>query len=186
MVDIKQKPKLLVQVCRDLWRQEAYRFYAYPDPRSMLAKKYKAYKWGFKPAREILNLIGQSANDGLPWTVGVGYTIGVTPDSTMTEEIAQHKLEEHVVQCANDLEKIYPNWKNVSFVTQTVLLNLVYNMGIKGFSKFVNTLKFITAGDYDAAANGLKKSLWYQQVGTRGVELVERLRTQTIPEEYLV
>ena len=32
-------------------------------------------------------------------------------------------------------------------------------------------------GDFEEAANQLKDSVWYSQVGDRGVELVEQLRT---------
>jgi len=177
---------LLLQVRSDLWRHEGYRKYAYPDPLSLLGRKYRNHKWGFKPAREILALIGQPDTAGRPWTVGVGYTIGVTPDSTMTEEQAGKKLEDHIIQCAGDLDRIYPLWKTRSFVTQTVLLNLIYNMGPKALSKFTNTLKFITAGDYEAAANNLEKSLWFTQVGRRAEELVDRLATQEIPDQYAV
>ena len=177
---------LLLQVGADLWRHEGYRKYAYPDPLTLLARKYKNYKWGFKPAREILTLIGQPETAGRPWTVGVGETLGVNCDSTMTEEQARRRLDSRIIEFAGQLDRIYPLWKTRSFETQTVLLNLIYNMGPKGLSKFTNTLKFITAEDYEAAADNLERSLWYKQVGSRARELVDRLRNQEIPDQYLV
>lgn len=185
MNSIKQKPKILVQVCSDLNRHEGYRKFAYPDPLSLLGTKYKSQPWGFKPAREILTLIGQPESKGLPWTVGIGYTIGVTPDTTMTPEQAQRKLEDHIVtDLVPQMERVYPEWKTRHFVAQTVLFNLLYNLGPKGLSSFKNTLKFMTSGDYALAGVNLTKSLWYKQVGTRAKELVQRLQTLEIEPKH--
>ena len=46
--------KLLLQVVKDLGRDEGFREYAYPDPLSKLARTQKSKDWGFKPAREIM------------------------------------------------------------------------------------------------------------------------------------
>jgi GH24 family phage-related lysozyme (muramidase) len=184
--DSKEKPLLLRQVCADLVRHEDLKLFAYPDPLSLLGKKYRHLPWGDKPARELLALIGQPDTKGTPWTVGVGHTHGVTADTVWTKEQSMHKLEEHVIQCAGDLERVLPEWKITSYVTQTVLLNLMYNLGAKGFSEFRNTMKFIKSGDYALAAKNLQKSLWYKQVGHRGKELVTRLSTQAIPDQFLV
>lgn len=180
------KPYLLKQVTADLERDEGFRKYAYPDPLSLLAKRYPNQKWGFKPAREILAVIGQKEEKGMPWTVGFGETGGVTVDTVMTKEMAHHKLEARVIKFAADLERVYPEWKNQPVVIQTVLLNMCYNLGAKGLASFKNTLKSITARDYNQAASNLRKSLWYTQTGVRARYLVKRVETLTIEPEHLV
>jgi GH24 family phage-related lysozyme (muramidase) len=100
--------------------------------------------------------------------------------------MAYHKCEEHIISLVPGMERIFPDWKNQPFAVQTVLFNMAYNMGIEGLAKFKNTLKYVLARDYAAAATNLKKSLWYQQVGTRAKELVERVRTQQIEPQHLV
>lgn len=184
--DVKQKPQLLVQVVADLVRHEGYRKYAYPDPLTILGKKYKSQPWGKVPAREILALIGQPAEKGAPWTVGIGHTHGVTPDTVFTLEMAMHKCEEHVISLIPGLTGSFPDWPYQPFAVQTVLFNMAYNLGVDGFHKFKNTKKYLLARDYDAAATNLKKSLWYQQVGDRAVELVKRVKTQSIDPQHLV
>ncbi len=63
-------------------------------------------------------------------------------------------------------------------VIQGVLVNLAFNMGVDGLLKFHNTLALIQSGEYDKAADALKDSLWYTQVGNRAIRLVQQLRTQ--------
>lgn len=184
--DSYAKPWVLKQVTSDLQRDEGFRKFAYPDPLSLLAKRYPNVKWGFRPAREILAEIGQKEEKGMPWTCGFGETSGVNPDTTMTREMAHHKLEARVIKFASELERVYPDWKNQPVVVQTVLLNMCYNLGAKGLAQFKNTLKSITARDYKQAAANLRKSLWYTQTGVRAKYLVKRIETLTIEPNHLV
>lgn len=174
-------PGFLPQMRADLERHEAYRFYAYPDPLSPLAKKYRGLEWGFKPARELLAKIkDMGEKDGRPWTVGIGDTHGVTPDTTATREEALARLDKHIFTKQAALEAALPWVKEASFVTRTVLLNMTFNMGLNRLLEFVNTLRFVRQKDYERAAHNMTLSLWYRQTGVRAKELVERMRTQTI------
>jgi hypothetical protein len=55
---------LTEQYLEDARKHEGFREYAYPDPLSYLAKRYKHLPWGFKPARELLNLIREPESKG--------------------------------------------------------------------------------------------------------------------------
>lgn len=172
---------LVLQVKKDLERHEGYRYYAYPDPLSKLFNKYRGLDWGFKPARELLALIKDMGEaDGRPWTVGFGFTHGVTPDSTMEKLQAERKLEQEILEVYDSLVKALPWFKDASFVTKTILINMTFNMGLRGVLGFRNTLRFISEKNYEQAARNMEQSLWYRQVGARASELVERMRTQTI------
>lgn len=178
-------PNVKRQTAADLVRHEALREFAYPDPLSLIARKYRRLPWGFKPARELLAQIPEKEEHGRPWTVGVGFAIGVTPDSRMTKEQAMRKLDEKIQIYAGDLQRLVPNITDHPFVVQTVFLNLMFNLGFERLAKFKNTLAFLDRKDYQAVADNLEKSLWYRQVGRRAVELVERLRTLSIKEEHV-
>jgi lysozyme len=172
---------LILQVKKDLERHEGYRKYAYPDPLSPLAKKYRGLEWGFKPARELLSLIkDMDETDGTPWTVGFGFTEGTTPDSVIERIPAERKLERKIVEMDTTLASRIPWYRDASVVTKGVLVNMAFNMGVKGLLGFHNTLRFISQKDYAQAARNMTLSLWYRQVGSRAKELVERMRTQTI------
>lgn len=175
------KVAFVLQMKKDLERHEGFRPYAYPDPLSRLAKKYRGLDWGFKPARELLALVkDMDETDGAPWTVGFGDTHGVTPDSTRNRIQAERRLEQHIEEFYAALVAALPWVKEASYVTRTVLLNMTFNMGLRTLLEFKNTLRFVRDKDYARAASNMTQSLWYGQVGARAKELVERMRTQEI------
>jgi Phage lysozyme. len=176
---------LLLQVKADLERHEGFREFAYPDPLSKIARRYKHLPWGYKSARELLALVTDlNEEDGKPWTYGFGFTSKVTPDGRISRQMAERKLEEHILQMDALLSSKLSWYKDASNVTKSVLINMAFNMGIYGLLSFKNTLKFIAAKNYEQAASNMKLSLWYRQVGSRAKELVARMATQTIPAEY--
>lgn len=189
MIATTSQTKLVKQVAGDLDRHEGFREFAYPDPLSSLFKKFPKERWGFEPARDILARIGVSVEDatklGAPWTVGYGFTHGVNPDSRMSRITAERKLEQEILNIHTALSNVLTWYKDSSFVTKTVLINMAFNMGLKGLLGFKNTLRFISQKNYEQAARNMTQSLWYRQVGKRAKELVERMRTQTIPAGYV-
>lgn len=179
------KAMLFRQVEEDLWRHEGFRRFAYPDVLSLIGRKYRNLPWGFKPARQLLALVKENEADGRPWTVGVGFAVGVTPDHEMSESMARQKLKEKMNYYWNELTKVVPDIQEHPFVIQTVFLNMVFNLGRLRLSGFKNTLRFLQERNYQQVASNLEKSAWYRQVGPRAVELVERVRTNTIKQEHM-
>lgn len=175
--------KLVRQVVSDLDRHEGFREFAYPDPLSSLARTQRSKDWGYKPAREIA-APGTNMDSGSPWTVGFGFTHGVTPDSRMNRITAERRLEQETLDVDRALNSVLSWYKDASFVTKTILINMAFNMGVKGLLKFRNTLRFISQKNYSQAASNMVQSLWYKQTGKRAIELTERIRTQTIPAAY--
>lgn len=176
--------KLYRQTVADLKRHEGFKKFAYADPLSSLHKLVKPALWGSKPARELLPKTTDFSK-GAPWTVGIGYTKGVNVDSVMEEIKAERITEEEVAAIDAELSKLLYYFDSLPFVTRTILINMAYNMGVKGLLSFKNTLQFIKAGNYEQAARNMEKSLWYRQTGNRAKELVRRMETQTIPKDYL-
>lgn len=176
--------KLYGQVVADLVRHEGYKKYAYADPLSELYRKVAPSEWGEKPARELLPQ-GTDWRKGSPWTVGIGYTTGVTVDSVMERIKAERITEGVVADLDRQLLNVLPWLSNATFAVRTVLINMAYNMGVAGLLQFKNTLYYIKEGNYVQAARNMEQSLWYRQTKSRAKELVERMETQTIPQEYL-
>jgi GH24 family phage-related lysozyme (muramidase) len=172
--------ELFEQYLKDGRKHEGLRLFAYPDPLSELAIKYKHLPWGFKPARELLNLIGQPESKGRPWTVGYGYTHGVTPDHRFTKEMAEHKLKEVILASIGDAKRLVSNFEDQPAAIKTVLVSMAYNMGYATLSTFKNTLRYTREKNYVGMAAGMEKSLWYRQTGSRAKELVNRVKTLTI------
>lgn len=175
--------KLLLQVKKDLDRHEAYREYAYPDPLSKLHKQHPALPWGFKPAREIAPP-GTNFNDGKPWTVGFGNTISTTPDSKVGRITAERQLEAKILEEDRKLTNALPWYKEASFETRTILINMAFQMGLQGLLGFRNTLNFVKQRNYKQAASNMRQSLWAKQTPSRASELARRMETQEIPSQY--
>lgn len=179
--------KFKAQVVADLRRHEGFREYAYPDPLSFLAKRYPNERWGFVPAKQILDKIKEPASKGLPWTVGYGFTgPRITEDSFVSKVDAVARLEEKIQTYADMVTNVIPNWQTYSFTTQTVLINMCFNMGPKGLASFKNTLAAIDAREFTKAARNMEQSRWYRQVGARAVELVKRIETQQIEPAHRI
>lgn len=190
MIATNRELQLANQVASDLDRHEGYREFAYPDPLSKLYKKHPSEKWGFQPARDILSRLGisleEAAQSGAPWTVGYGFTHGVNLDTRVTKQQAKRKLEELVIAINRDLIGTLTWYKDATYVTKTILINMYYNLGRAGLLGFKNSLRYISERNYKQAAANLLKSLWAQQVGQRARELARRLETQEIPDPYKV
>lgn len=181
---VQSQTKLMLQVAKDLNRHEGFREFAYADPLSSLRKKYPNLAWGHKPARELGLPPGVDLDTGKPWTVGYGFTDNVTPDSRINKIQATRKLEQIILAIHCDLQDTLSWYKEASFVTKTILVNMYFNLGKDGLLGFRNTLRYISEKNYKQAAANMLKSLWARQVGSRATELARRMETQTIPEHY--
>jgi GH24 family phage-related lysozyme (muramidase) len=134
------------------------------------------------------------------WTIGVGHLIG--DGKTLPPEYAAYKdnggpndkknnrtpamTDEQV----NELfEKDYAKHKEIAIKTpgwnlanesgQSAMIDLSYNMGAwyntEGW-KNSRVVKALKAGDFNAAADNLKDSKWYEQVKGRAVKIVDMMR----------
>ena len=62
-------------------------------------------------------------------------------------------------------------------VRRCAVVDLIYNLGPAGFSKFHDTIPMLRMKDYNAAATLLEQSRWYKQVGRRGPMICKLIRT---------
>jgi lysozyme len=105
-------------------------------------------------------------------TIGYGLNI----DDGLSEPLAARILEWIVEERRKDLEKALPFWKDLSPARQEVFLNMAYNLGMTRFLKFKGTLAAAERGDIEGVCEGLWHSLWYEQVGVRADQLIEKYR----------
>lgn len=76
-----------------------------------------------------------------------------------------------------DLDRRLPWWRTLDPVRQRVLLNMCFNLGIKGLLGFVNTLELVRTHQFAAAARGMAASRWHGQVGDRARRLEAMMAT---------
>lgn len=138
---------------------------AYADPRSPYAKA----------KRKGLPTAGLS---GAPWTIGVGHTGSEVKqwlvwtdeqiDTTFDKDVALRRA-----QCLNR----WPWYLQMNEPRQAVLIGMVFQLGAGGVAAFVNTLRAMQRGQYVAASNGMRNSLWYSQTTTRAERLAKQMAT---------
>lgn len=96
--------------------------------------------------------------------------------SPITEAQADAILDLQLGMVNAQAKTLFPNFSQMPCDVQAVAQDLIFNMGLGGFSKFHDTIASLKAGDWVGAAAGLEDSLWYRQVGSRAVEDVALLR----------
>ncbi len=107
-------------------------------------------------------------------TIGIGRNLD---DRGISQKEAYAMLERDILDFEQQLLDEIPDvYNGLDEVRQSVLLNMCFNLGIKGLLGFKNTLAYIKVGDWERAANGMLASKWAKQVGMRAIELSELMR----------
>ena len=106
-------------------------------------------------------------------TIGYGRNLesnGITMDE------AEQMLANDVWTAYNECRRHIPCYKYLDADRQGVLLNMMFNLGWSRLSCFKKLLAALESMNFEEAANQMKDSLWYRQVGARAERLVARMR----------
>lgn len=101
-------------------------------------------------------------------TIGIGRNldgIGISEDE------AKYMLNNDINRVTKELDKSIAWWRQLTEVRQHVLCNMAFNLGIVKLLNFKTTLLNMKNANYEAAAAGMRLSIWYKQVGTRAERL---------------
>lgn len=109
-------------------------------------------------------------------TIGVGWNL---TDKGLPDDIIDELLSRSIVEAVKEADKI-PVYAKLNVARKTVLIDMVFNMGLQAVLGFRNTLDMMGRGDFKGAAENMLKSLWAEQVGNRAIELAEIMRSGEI------
>jgi len=107
-------------------------------------------------------------------TIGIGRNLD---DVGISHEEALYLLN-------NDIEKALSqasafSWfDKLSDTRQAVIVDMVFNLGLRGVRRFTKMIAAIEAEDFETAATEMKNSRWYRQVGKRGERLAGMMRNK--------
>jgi len=113
-------------------------------------------------------------------TIGIGRNLA---DVGLSEDEIKYLLENDIVKCRRNLDAAFPWWRELSEPRQHVMIDMIFNLGLAGLSKFIRTLEAIRSGEYDLAADRMLQSRWASQVGQRAKRLSEMMRLDEFPVE---
>jgi lysozyme len=101
-------------------------------------------------------------------TIGYGRNL---EDKGISKLEAEMLLLNDIEEIEDALEKVFVFFNNLSDARKAVLIDMAYNIGIKGLLNFKKMLLSLEKGDYQAASNDMLESAWANQVGIRAVNL---------------
>jgi len=120
-------------------------------------------------------------------TIGVGHNMDANPLPDMiqhqldtfgsiTEDMAYALLDDDLQTAIKDCQFLYRDFEKFSAARRNALVDFLFNVGRRTARTFERTNRAINRGDWEAAAQGFEKSLWFRQVGFRGPEIVKMIR----------
>jgi lysozyme len=110
-------------------------------------------------------------------TIGYGRLIDKKKGGRISQEEAEHLLENDIDRKLAELRDRLPWFDKLDDPRKGVLLNMAFQLGIGGLMNFKNTLAEINEGNYDQAAANMLKSKWAQQTPNRAKRMAEQMRT---------
>lgn len=102
-------------------------------------------------------------------TFGYGFTY-------ITEEESAVVLSMRSKSTADSVLARFPWIADLSEARQRALTDMAYNLGVNGLAGFNTFMSLMQAGSFDAAADDLKTTVWYGQVGSRAVRIETLIR----------
>ena len=117
-------------------------------------------------------------------TFGIGHLV-VEHDAEYGKEIGTYVPENRVIKVfeqdiktvLSDCNRLYEDFEDLPEEAQRVIANMMFNMGYTRLSKFKGMKRGVDARDWNAAADEMIDSRWYNQVTNRANRLVERMRS---------
>ena len=112
------------------------------------------------------------------WTVGFGHKILPTETfDVITKEEAMDLLLADMENAKTQLAKTFPWVLGLDETRRDILIEMVFQLGIGGVSKFKRMLTALRERDYDTAADEMLDSLWARQTPKRCKKLSELMKT---------
>ena len=106
-------------------------------------------------------------------TIGYGFAI---KDLKLDEDIAELILVRKLADLVARIKEIFPWTKDAPEEIQDVVVDMCYQLGINGFSKFKKTIYLLETEQYEEASVEMLDSLWAKQTPNRAKELSEEVR----------
>jgi len=110
---------------------------------------------------------------GIP-TIGVGRNVSKSgPGLTIYE--MDLMLNNDITKFTIEVLKAIPVAATLDTVRLEVLVNMAFNLGTVGLTKFPKFLAALKAGNYELASREMLNSKWAQQVGGRATRLSQQM-----------
>ena len=104
---------------------------------------------------------------GIP-TIGYGFAI---KDLILDEDIAEEILLRKVKALALRVQNKFDWFNTAPDIIKEVVIDMCYQLGLGGFSKFKKTISYLEKENYQAASVEMLDSKWAKQTPNRAIKL---------------
>ena len=101
-------------------------------------------------------------------TIGIGRNL---TDRGISQTEAMELLDNDISLAVTDLNTQFPWSLALDAPRRSVLIQMMFNLGLSRFAGFVNMIASVKRGDYAGAAKAMLDSEWERQVGVRATRL---------------
>ena len=106
-------------------------------------------------------------------TIVYGFAI---KDLVLSEDICDMILERKVAELKLRIQQKFPFYDDMAQAVQDVVVEMCYQMGVSGFSKFKKTIDHLMRKDYKAASEEMLDSRWAKQTPNRAKKLSDYVK----------
>jgi lysozyme len=110
-------------------------------------------------------------------TIGVGRLIDVRRGGGLSPMEIDYLLTNDISEKSAQVLEALPWARDLNEPRMAVLINMAFQMGIRGLLGFPGMLRAVKAGDYKAAAEHMLDSKWEQQTSTRAHRLADQMES---------
>ena len=107
-------------------------------------------------------------------TIGYGFTI---KDLEIDKDVADLILMKKLHTLLQRITIAFPWFENIDNIAKSVVVNMCYQLGLRGFSQFKKTIYYLETEQYEEASMEMLDSLWAKQTPNRAKELSELIST---------
>ena len=101
-------------------------------------------------------------------TIGYGFAV---KDLYLSKEVCDIILIEKIAELKFKATKKFEWFEHSPETVQDIVLNMCYQLGLSGFSKFKKTIYYLETEQYEEASMEMLDSLWAKQTPNRANEL---------------
>tara|TARA_R100001594_G_C3991122_1_gene252430 strand:+ start:490 stop:924 length:435 start_codon:yes stop_codon:yes gene_type:complete len=106
-------------------------------------------------------------------TIGYGFAI---KDLVLSEDIASIILQRKVESLVRSIEFKFEWYEDLPLIVQEFVIEVCYQLGVTGFSKFKKTIEHLKNEEWELAADECLDSKWAKQTPNRAKALSNKLR----------
>ena len=99
--------------------------------------------------------------------LGLDYAQVRSGQQTLSDDQIDTLLDQTVNRAIRGARQVVPNFDALPHDKQIVVVDMVFNLGVHGFSQFVHAIQAVNSQDWATAAQQMQQSAWFRQVGAR-------------------